>query len=89
MKDFSQYKIQYNKSIREAFKKTDLNKQIHLGCNYEDEIIGIITDGDFRRAIWSGVSFETTAGELAQKIFITWKKILVKARLLKYLNHQT
>ena len=70
MKDFSQYKIQYNKTIREAFKKTDLNKnKFILVTNYEDEIIGIITDGDFRRAIWNGVSFETTADELAQKNF--------------------
>jgi dTDP-glucose pyrophosphorylase len=70
MKDFSQYKILHNRSIREAFKKTDLNKKkFILVTNNEDEFIGIITDGDFRRAIWNGVSFEKTAGELVQKDF--------------------
>ena len=52
MKDFSQYKILHNRSIREAFKKTDLNKKkFILVTNNEDEFIGIITDGDLRRSL--------------------------------------
>lgn len=71
MNDLSKYCIGFDKSIREAFKKMDSNKRkFVLVVNDYEKVIGIVTDGDFRRAIWNGVSLEENVGKITNEKFV-------------------
>ena len=59
MNDLSKYCIHYQESIRNAFKNIGLNKKnFVVVVDNNDKVIGIITDGDFRRAIWNSALLE-------------------------------
>ena len=49
--DVSKFIIKKNTSIREAMKRMDEGGQGFLAITDEDKVIGIVTDGDFRRGI--------------------------------------
>ncbi len=69
--DFSRYIINRHATIREAFKKEDENgEKFVLVCDDNEEIIGIVTNGDFRRAIWDSVSLEDEIESITNKNFL-------------------
>lgn len=59
MKDLTSYKVGASVTIREAFRRSALNRgDCVFVTDADDRVLGIVTDGDFRRAIWNGVSLE-------------------------------
>lgn len=68
---FSKYIVPINCTIRHAFKQMDINKKkFVLVKSHEDTIVGVVTDGDFRRAIFKGISFENGIETITNKEFL-------------------
>ena len=56
MSEYSKYIISSNSNIRDAVKKIDLGGHgFVLVKDQKDLVIGIVSDGDFRRAVLKGV----------------------------------
>ena len=71
-KRFSAFTIDHRETIREAFKKLDSNKeQFVVILNNNCEIMGVVTDGDFRRAIWNSISLEDSISTITNRNFIS------------------
>lgn len=71
MREIDFYKIPHFFSIRNAVKKMDEGGIGFISCVDEnDNVIGIISDGDFRRAVLSGVSLENSVEEIMNREFI-------------------
>jgi len=65
------YTISSNKTIREVFKTESFAKEMFiLVTNEEKKVIGIITDGDFRRAIWKSISLEDSLLTIMNNKFV-------------------
>lgn len=65
------YIISESSNIREAIKKIDKNGEgFVLVANHLGNIVGLLTDGDFRRAILSGVSLSELCMLIANKNFL-------------------
>ena len=59
MNKFSEFFIHYKKTIRAAFKKQAMTEeQFIIVLDDDNKAIGVVTDGDFRRAIWDSVPLE-------------------------------
>lgn len=70
MADFSQYIIDYRDTIKNAFKKQDLNhRKFILVVDEKEDVVGIVTDGDFRRAIWNAVLLEDPISTIMNRNF--------------------
>lgn len=70
IKDFTAFTINHANTIREAFKKEGLTKEkFVIVTDDEANTIGIVTDGDFRRAIWNSVSLEEKIGTIVNRNF--------------------
>lgn len=70
MREISFYKVQENISIREAIKKIDEGGIGFIVCiNQNDEVTGILTDGDFRRAILRGIDLQQQVCKIMNKNF--------------------
>ncbi|MBO8132047.1 MAG: CBS domain-containing protein [Candidatus Marinimicrobia bacterium] len=71
-KIIDKYTIMYNYTIRESIKRMD---EIGIGfiavTNEFGKICGVVTDGDFRRAILKGVSLDDDVIKIANKRFIS------------------
>ena len=71
MKDLEKYKVSEGMSIRQSIKKMD-----HAGIglcvcvNDEDKVLGIVSDGDFRRAVLEGIHLEEPIKKIYNKDFI-------------------
>lgn len=71
MKEINFYKIPHSYSIRKAVKRMDEGGIGFVACVDEnDHVIGIISDGDFRRAVLSGISLEKNVQEIVNGSFI-------------------
>ena len=71
MKDMSPYKVDASVTIREAFRKSALNRgDCVFVTDCDDKVLGIVTDGDFRRAIWAGVSLEQPVSSIVNGQYI-------------------
>lgn len=70
MAGFDKYLIDSRETIRNAFKKQDLNKKKFILVTDEDrKIVGIVTDGDFRRAIWDAVFLKDPIATIMNRNF--------------------
>ncbi len=82
-------------SIREAVKKMDMNgKGVVVITNSEGKMKGIITDGDFRRAVLKGIDLDTPVSSIMTEDFLyvernyTFKQIkniFLKNPIIKHL----
>jgi dTDP-glucose pyrophosphorylase/predicted transcriptional regulator len=71
MREIDFYKIPLFTSIRNAVKQMDEGGIGFIACVDEnDNVIGIISDGDFRRAVLSGVCLESSVQEIINRKFI-------------------
>lgn len=70
MKEIEKFKVSYADNIRTAIKKMDNGGIgfIYI-VDYSENIIGIVTNGDFRRAILNGVSLDENVVKIANKAF--------------------
>jgi len=70
MKKISLYKIQEKSSIRNTIRKLDEGGIGFIVCiNQDDEVTGILTDGDFRRAILRGEDLQKQVCKIMNKNF--------------------
>jgi len=70
MQKINLYKIQEEISIRNAIKKLDEGGIGFIVCvNQNDEVTGILTDGDFRRAILRGTDLQQQVCNIMNKNF--------------------
>ena len=65
-----QYIISKSCNIREAIKKIDVNGDgLIFVVDHSDKVIGVLTDGDFRRAILKGISLSEPCINIANQDF--------------------
>lgn len=66
----NKYTISKTSNIREAIKKIDENGEgLIFVVNNENKVIGVLTDGDFRRAILNGISLSEICNNIANHDF--------------------
>lgn len=69
--NLSAYIVDAQKTIREAFKQATVNKRgFVLVIDDNSRITGIVTDGDFRRAIWNRTHLDDPIISIANNNFI-------------------
>ena len=69
------YLIDADSSVKKALEKMEKNHQgIILVCSSSEEIIGLATDGDIRRALLSGVTVDDSISLCANRDFV-WESI--------------
>ena len=70
MKNISKYKVQLTSTVKDAIRQLDRGG---LGfcavVNGNDEVIGIITDGDFRRSVLGGIDLTANVMQIANRDF--------------------
>ena len=75
MKIIDEYKVLRNTSIRESIKILDSGGIGFVAVVDEDrKVIGVMTDGDFRRAVLNGVKLATPVEKIANKNFTFLEK---------------
>lgn len=63
--------IHSSESIREGFKQQSLNKKKFVVVHDDSgAVMGVVTDGDFRRAIWNSISLERPIVEIVNTNFV-------------------
>ncbi len=66
----NKYTISKKSNIRDAIKKIDDNGEgLIFVVDEEDKVIGVLTDGDFRRAILNGISLSEICDNIANHEF--------------------
>jgi NDP-sugar pyrophosphorylase family protein len=69
--DIDRYKVYSGLTIRESIKKLD---ETGIGfivvVSQSDQVLGVVTDGDFRRAVLSGVSLDTPISRITNSNFV-------------------
>ena len=70
-RDMASYLVDTSVTIREAFRQSAVNRADCVFVkNADEKVLGIVTDGDFRRAIWAGVSLEEPVSSIINRRFI-------------------
>ncbi len=81
MSKFDKFTINQQSTIREAFNKQGLNKEMFvLVLDDTNKVQGIITDGDIRRAIWESVSLEDSVATIVNKNFTSFTENYSQAK---------
>ena len=91
-KNLSRFVVSETVSISKAHKKMLRNKRgIILVCDNNSKIIGLVSDGDFKRAFWSNIDQQNPISSIGRKkkfLFINSKKNLDKITSLpSNINH--
>ena len=75
MKSIEHYLINQDSTIREAIKKMDFGGIgfIAIVDNFQ-KIVGVMTDGDFRRAVLEGLSLEDHVSLIMNRNFFSLNK---------------
>ena len=87
--DIEKFKLTENISIRESLKIIDEGGLgIGIVVNRKNKVIGVVTDGDFRRAVLNGVDLTNDVREIYNKDFVyveknVTEKIIVNSFLKK------
>lgn len=86
-KDLEKYKILDNSSIKEAIKILD-NGGIGFSTvvNDSNDVVGIISDGDFRRAILSGIKLTENVQKIMNKKFNYLSTNFTEKDIIKLFN---
>ena len=70
LKEIDTYKVHSDLSIRDSIKKLDTTGIGFIAItNKKNKILGIVTDGDFRRAVLAGVSMDDPIISISNKNF--------------------
>lgn len=71
-KRLEEFTVGSSETVRTAFKRMDLNRKKFIAViDDQSRMIGLITEGDLRRAIWNGVSFESDVSCIMNKNFVS------------------
>lgn len=69
--DLSKYMIHCGKTIREAFKQESLNRaKFIVVVDDSNKVVGFVSEGDFRRAIWNELSLEEPVESVMNRGFV-------------------
>ena len=80
-------KINIKKTIKDAMIKIDKNAMgIVFVVNSDDKLLGVLTDGDIRRAILKGENIFSSCEVLMKKNFIKMREDEPKTKILKLLQ---
>jgi dTDP-glucose pyrophosphorylase len=72
MTDINNFKVKANNTIRKVIRQMDAGGLGFCFCvDDEDRVIGIISDGDFRRAILNGIQLEESVEKIINKNFVS------------------
>lgn len=83
MKNLNKYIVYQNENIRDAIKKMDKGGIGFVVCADSCEnVIGVISDGDFRRAILNGISLSENVLQITNKNFKHLTKGYLKENVL-------
>ncbi len=75
MMEIDRYKVLDNFSIRNAVKKMDEGGVSFCVCvDDEDNVIGVITDGDFRHAVHNGIQLDENVTKIVNRDFFRVQK---------------
>lgn len=70
MLEIEKYKVPFHLSIREAVKQMDEGGLGFCVCvDNEDMVIGVITDGDFRRSVHNGIQLDENVSKIINRDF--------------------
>lgn len=73
--DINKYKVSAESSIRDAVKKMDEEDMFFCVCvDAQDKVVGVISDGDFRRAVHHGIQLDEKVTKIVNKDFVSLKK---------------
>lgn len=65
------YKILVHSSIRDTVKKMDEEDITFCVCvDYDDNVVGIVSEGDFRRAVHHGIQLDENVTEIINRDFV-------------------
>lgn len=79
----TKYTISSSNNIRDAIKQIDNNGEgFVLIVDEHDKIIGLLTDGDFRRAILNGISLAENCLKIANREFISIDKSVTEREII-------
>lgn len=79
----TKYKITSSDNIRDAIKQIDNNGEgFVLVVDGNDKVVGLVTDGDFRRAILSGISLAENCLSIANKNFLFIDKTVSEREII-------
>ncbi|MBO1224049.1 MAG: CBS domain-containing protein [Candidatus Scalindua sediminis] len=88
MKEIDKYKVSVHSSIRDAIKHMD---EVGMGfcvcVDDEDKVIGVITDGDFRRAVHNVIQLDENVGKIINKDFYYVQKNYDKEEVERIFNN--
>lgn len=71
LREVDRYKVSSAQTIRESIKKLDdTGIGFIVVVNQSDKVLGVVTDGDFRRAILSGISLDDKILTIANEKYI-------------------
>ena len=69
------YKVKYNQTLKDTIRVLNKGGIGFCYCvNKFDDVIGVFTDGDFRRVILNGKNLNTLIGKIINKNFDYLKK---------------
>jgi D-glycero-alpha-D-manno-heptose-7-phosphate kinase len=85
--DLKRYVIKSDRSVRDALKKVDKNHYgMILVISASDEVLGIATDGDIRRALIDGLTLEDSIADCMNKNYIFATVQTTRENLIKKLD---
>lgn len=85
--DCTDFLINETATLREALSAIDANQNgLVFVCNKNNVVTGLLTDGDIRRALLSGVDLGASVGTLANREFVFASEETSREQLLKMLD---
>lgn len=85
MKDIAKYIVSESVNIRIAVQQMDIGGVGFVAViDAEGKMVGIVTDGDFRRAVLNGVSLDENVLKIANKTYKYLKSGYSREEILKY-----
>jgi len=74
IRKFTEFTINSKEPIREAFKKQCFfEEKFIIAVDDDDKVVGVVTDGDFRRAIWNSISLEDPLDLIVNRKFVSFE----------------
>jgi dTDP-glucose pyrophosphorylase len=86
---FESYIVKHECSIRDAIRIIDRGGIGFIAIiNNSEKVIGVVTDGDFRRAVLKGIPLQSNVNQIANKQFISLTApVTEKAIINTFINH--
>ncbi len=71
MKEINEYKVHDNCTIKQAIRQMDIGGIGFCVCvDHEDNVVGVISDGDFRRAVLEGLDLDDNVNQIVNRKYV-------------------